>query len=61
MNPDAAGPLERVAQLFAVDNDAERVAAVDQARAEGATWQDIAHAMGHADRRAAQTWRARRP
>ena len=52
--------LDRVRRLFAVDHDAERAAAVDAARAEGATWDQLAEAMGYPDRRAAQKWRARR-
>jgi hypothetical protein len=51
--------LAEVQALF-TSGDRLKVEAVDRARRQGATWQDIAEAMGHSDRRAAQTWRARR-
>lgn len=52
--------LQAVAALFGHDHDAERVEAVDAARAAGHTWQEIAVAMGYSDRRDAQQWRRRK-
>jgi hypothetical protein len=57
---DLAQQLARVTTLFARDLDAERVTAIDDARSAGATWQQLADAVGAEDRRYVQTWRARR-
>lgn len=57
---DLAQRIQHVADLFGRDLEDERVTAIDAARSAGATWQQLADAVGADDRRYVQTWRARR-